>query len=105
MYPIHEVSDAELAFGGRDLDKLMPPESEIPEDYPDRLKWTRFFNRVFMQGAVGTRLLPREGVNPNKALRHLRAVMVSFDPKHEHKEAACAWLFSQWFTGWEDANE
>jgi len=103
MFPIYEVTDPELAFGGRDLNKLMPAMQDIPRDYPDRHKWTRFFSQVFTNGAPkGTKMFPREGVDTGKALRHLRAIMVSYQPKHEHKEAACAYLLSQWFTGWED---
>ena len=33
----------------------------------------------------------------NKAIRHLKAILVSYDPKHEHKEAGVAFLLSEWF--------
>jgi hypothetical protein len=40
---------------------------------------------------------PKEGVDVDKALRHIQAIMRSYQPKHEHKEAAVAYLLSQWF--------
>lgn len=33
----------------------------------------------------------------DKAFRHLAACQGSFEPKHEHKQAAVAWLASLWF--------
>jgi len=42
-------------------------------------------------------LVPKEGVDKDKAMRHIKAIMASWRPKHEDKEAACAFLFSEWF--------
>jgi hypothetical protein len=39
----------------------------------------------------------KEGVDGNLAFRHLSAIQRSFTPKHEHKEAAVAYLASLWF--------
>jgi len=39
----------------------------------------------------------KEGIDVNMALRHLHAIQGSFEPKHEYKEAAVAYLASLWF--------
>jgi hypothetical protein len=79
---------------------LMPPFSEIRE-WDMAAKWSnRLFNDWFFWGIESTDgLVPKEGIEKPKALRHIRTVMSSFDPKHEHKEAACAFLFDKWFDG------
>lgn len=102
MFPIQEVTDLELALGARNVSTMMPPMTEVPKEYPDKRKWVQFVSQVFFEGLRGAQVLPREGVDKEKALRHLRAILVSLDPPHEHKEAACAYLLSQWFTGWEE---
>jgi hypothetical protein len=37
-------------------------------------------------------------VDGELAIRHLQVIQASFEPKHEHKEAAVAYLASLWFT-------
>lgn len=89
---------------------LMPVYAEIREEYDRGNKWSnRLFSDWFYCGIKSTDgLVPREGIDKSKALRHIRAVMGSFEPKHEHKEAACAYLFDKWFDGeqskWERAD-
>jgi hypothetical protein len=39
----------------------------------------------------------REGVDAKAAWRHCAALLRSFEPKHEHKEAGVAYLMSQYF--------
>lgn len=39
----------------------------------------------------------KDGIDPAKAKRHLMAVLGSFEPKHEHKEAGAGWLMSMWY--------
>lgn len=95
-----DVSDVELVFGG-DMKKLMP--SDIPAEFRDgRTPQNDFVSRWFFKGVPG---LPaaKPDVDRQKALRHIKAIMVSFEPKHEDKEAACAYLLSEWFETPEDA--
>lgn len=97
IIPIQEVSDIELAFGGN-VDKLMPAYDSIPQEFKrGSTKWNKVFSQWFFSGLTGARWTPKEGVDKGKALRHVAAIMASFSPKHEHKEAACAFLMSQWF--------
>lgn len=89
-----KVSDLDMAFGG-DVKRLMPPGI----DY----KWNgkgwgaALFNKLFFSGGNVEHLSPRPGIDKATALRHIRAVMGSFEPKHENKEAAVAWMFETWF--------
>lgn len=94
------VTEPQRVFGGDALN-LMPPMADIPTDYPDRREWTAFAHHWFFSGDpfavwdVGV----RDGVDPDVALRHLETIKASWAPKHEHKEAAVAWLASRWYDG------
>lgn len=92
-----DVSDVKIAFSG-DVSGLMPALSSIPDDYPDRLEWQKFQSSWFFDGIPDDMaFVPVEGVDARKAFRHLKTIQGSFQPTHEHKEAAVAWLASRWF--------
>lgn len=94
-----EVSQLDMAFA-TNVSHLMPSYDEIREQYnPNRrLPSLRLFRDIFYRGIKSADgLVPREGIDKNKALRHIRTVMSSWEPKHEHKEAAVAFLFDKWF--------
>lgn len=95
-----EVSDVQLAFPGNVM-HLMPAFDDIPSDYrSNRRCWEqRLWIALFFFGLADLELLPAEGIDPDKAFRHLRCIAGSFEPKHEHKEAALAYLTSRWFVG------
>jgi hypothetical protein len=77
---------------------IMPRYEDIPADFRQfHNKWVRFFSDMFYVGIKIKQLKPKDGIDAAKALRHLRTIAVSFEPKHEHKEAAVAYLASQWF--------
>ena len=59
--------------------------------------WNQLQRDWFYHGLASLDLTPRQGVDAQKALRHLSAIQKSFESKHEHKEAAVAYLLSQWF--------
>jgi hypothetical protein len=98
VFPIKEVSGLDVAFGPSDITDMMPPYADIPNEF------TRFTNPWhglvadwFFQGLDKLELTPREGVDRTLAMKHIRSVMGSFAPKHEHKEAGVAFLLSEWF--------
>ncbi|TXH50897.1 MAG: hypothetical protein E6Q97_19525 [Desulfurellales bacterium] len=62
--------------------------------------WVNLANHVFFRGGDGIELIPREGVDPQKAWDHLMALLRSWEPKHEHKTAWFAKLASEWFSEW-----
>ena len=85
---------------GRDFDKLLPPMADIPQEFQrwnPNGKWQKFASDWFFSGLADLKLIPKEGVDQKIALNHLRAIIGSFEPQHEHKEAAVAWLASLWF--------
>lgn len=93
-----EISAVELAFPA-DVRRLMPPREEIPEEFKfgRANPWTDLMGVMFFEGANLGFLVPRAGFDKIKALRHIRAVLGSFQPKHEHKSETVAYLMSLWF--------
>jgi hypothetical protein len=98
MFAVQPVTDVEMAFGGA-IERLIP--EEVPQHYPDRSKWSAFVSQTFSKGLEGVTLLPKAGVDASLAVRHLRTVMGSFHLRHFRKMRICAYLCSEWFTGWE----
>lgn len=96
MLQPQEVTDLDIAFGAN-IEKLMP--KGIPKDfYRGRTEQNDIVSKWFYNGLPkGTEFIPKEGIDKNKALRHIKAILVSFEPSHEDKEASCAYLLSQWF--------
>jgi hypothetical protein len=93
-----EVTDADMAFPADAL-KIMPSMSEIPEMYKrGRTAWNRLANDWFFTGLDEPSFHMVPGVDGNQAHRHLSVIMRSYASKHEHKEAAFAYLCSLWFT-------
>lgn len=106
--PVPDLDDPTVVFGGIDH---MPAYDTLPEEF--QRDWHRRSNEFchavsmwFYQGAKrdGDRMLidgvtfrPRAGIDGDKALRAIRAVLGSWAPKHEHKIAACGYMLSQWF--------
>lgn len=91
-----QISDVMLAFPASVIGTLLPPMSEIPQEFHDsRNPWCKIASDLFFNG--GHLPKSRHGVDRNNAARHLRAVLGSFEPKHEHKEAGAAYLMSLWY--------
>jgi hypothetical protein len=96
-----EIDAATAAFPAS-VRNLMPDYKTLCDEW-DKCggdhQWSyRLFADWFYWGINSTDgLIPREGIDKAKALRHIRAVMGSFEPKHEHKEMGVSWLFNKWF--------
>lgn len=96
-----EVTDVELVFGGRNIKELLPDWKDIPKEFKEGdTKWNKLFTKIFYFGEAPGTIETVEGIDPQRAGRHILAIMKSFEPKHEHKEAACAYLMSLWFGNW-----
>ena len=52
----------------------------------------------FFVGLKSLKTEPKDGVDTAKAMRHISIIMGSYALAHEHKTAAVAFLFSEWFT-------
>ena len=91
-----EISQLEYACPAS-VSHLMPAQGEIPEEFKWRNKWTDFCDEWFFKGADPKRLTAKDGIDRVKALRHVATIMGSFEPKHEDRIAASAYLLSLWF--------
>jgi len=96
-----------LMFPG-DVGLLMPAYDDISPDFRNmnsHNKWQRFQEDWFFKGLDIKRIVPKKGVDAHLAVRHLAAIQGSFQPKHEHKRAAVAYLASRWFMDYKPAKD
>ena len=93
-----EVSDVEIAFSSN-IDKLLPAHNEIPEEFNDwDNKWSKIASGWFYNGLDGdTEFIAKKGIDAKTAFRHVKVILGSYEPKHEHKMAGAAYLLSLWF--------
>lgn len=81
-----------------DVVPLMPPMAQIPREFHNgQMKWNQLACDWFFYGIRLESATPKAGIDVVLAWRHLGAIQRSFTPKHEHKEAAVAYLLSEWF--------
>lgn len=97
MLAIPDVTTVDQVFAGDKALEIMPKWEDIPDDFPNRRKWEKVMNDWFFLGLKNARWMPKEGVETKKALAAIVTVMRSFAPKHEHKQAAVAFMLSEWF--------
>lgn len=88
-------------MGAVDTDRLMPKYKDIPDEFrrggAGANRWLNFQRDWFYGGVENLEATPKDGVDPTLAMRHLSAIQRSWQPKHQHKEAAVAYLASLWF--------
>lgn len=93
--PRDVVSDLELAFGGEE--GLWPAWVDIPDEFKSmNHPWAQWQSEWFYRG-LKTTPTAKDGIDADLAIRHLAAIQRSWAPKHEHKQAAVAYLASLWF--------
>lgn len=99
---MQQTTHLEFVFGSV---KNLPAWNDIPEDFRRERgaarPWVALFNRIFFQGGEGITFTPKPDVDVDATLRSIMAIARSFEPKHEHKQAGCALLFSQHFDDWQ----
>ncbi|MCR4341617.1 MAG: hypothetical protein NUW01_17215 [Gemmatimonadaceae bacterium] len=107
VLPVPEISGLDAAFPADAL-SWMPPWDEIPPEFRDMnrgTEWNRIVRQWFFSGLPATtKFKAKKGIDERAALRAISATMGSWAPKHEHKEAATAYMLSCWFEsvkGWE----
>ena len=77
---------------------VMPGWDEIPDEFKHgQGKWNKVQSTWFFKGLKGAEFKPKAGIHLDQALNHLGSIQGSWNPAHEHKEAAVAWLMSLWF--------
>lgn len=98
MIEIPKVTDVEIAFGSTEhLPKWENIPDEFKVNYPEHPGVT-MAAQWFYGTLAGAKLPPvREGVNEIEAMRVIRAILVSFEPKHEHKMAGVGYLINEWW--------
>jgi hypothetical protein len=105
MLAIPELDRASVAFGDT---KHMPKYDTLPADFKrhNGNDYCRAISGWFFSGArriedgieiEKMKFVAKPGVDADKALTAIRACMASWEPKHEHKEAGCAFMLSEWF--------
>lgn len=95
------VTDLEMSFAGaKEMERILPPYDALPEEFRrERHRYSPLVDEWFFSGLPkGTKFVPVDGIDGNQALRHVRAILGSFSPKHEHKSAGVAFLLSIWFS-------
>lgn len=97
MMPAENITDVELAFPANGVSRL-PAWDRIPKEYQDQNHPRCNTVEVwFGMGLKMNKIVPKKGIDQIKAFRHLKAIMGSYEPKHEHKIAGVAYLIDQWF--------
>lgn len=94
-----KVDGPAKAFGG-DMQKLLPKYAELPDEFKrhDGTRWNKIVSTWIFNGLPkGTRFITHEGIDAQEAINHIRAILASWEPKHEHKESGAAYLMSRWF--------
>ena len=77
---------------------MVPKYSDIPDEFKKgKHKWQKLIITWFFRGIKIIEKTPKSGVDANQALRHVGFILRGFALAHEHKEAACAFLLSEWF--------
>lgn len=99
MIPVPQVKDLDMAFGNI---SHLPKMKDIPDQFKMSFntKHNKFISSWFFFGLTDEqvkKLKPKEGVDSTVALKAIASIMRSFEPQHEHKEAGCAYLLSEWF--------
>ncbi len=91
-----DVDDVTMAFPAMVIGTLMPEYDSIPEEFKKQYgPWQEVIAAMFYEGGRWPEV--KEGLDAVKVQRHLGCCLGSYQPKHEHKLAACSWLASLWF--------
>jgi len=85
--------------GSTNVRTLLPKMNELPDEFDNHYnKWNKAVSTWFFEGIRKDAFTVKEGIDKDKAFKHLAAVISSWDLKHEHKTAGAAYLMSLWFS-------
>lgn len=92
-----KLEDVDVAFPTT-VSHLMPKYDDIPKEFKDHNNpFAALQAEWFFKGMKASKLIAKEYIDRNMAMRHLQSIQGSFEPKHEHKSAGVAYLMSLWF--------
>lgn len=101
QFPFIEVKGLDIAFGFSNRSNYARALKECPEQFKvhDNTPYHKLFSKMFYSGLTKNEIAAlhfRSGdqLIKNKQLAYLQSIMASFEPKHEDKEAVCAWILS-----------
>jgi len=97
-YPVVGVDDLTLAFPAMIMHLL--PSWAVLTDEQRAMKgdWADFVEHWMFRGLPGDILFAlKPGIDGEKMLRHMQAVLSSYQPKQEHKIGGLAFLCERWF--------
>jgi len=79
------------------MDALMPAYEDIPDEFKRQDNpWVKLQQKWFFHGLAEIPTA-KPGIDLSVAMEHLSTIQRSWEPKHQHKEAAVAYLASLWF--------
>lgn len=93
-YNFPKVSKVDLAFSTFDTIPELLAEAE-KRGFDHNNKYCRYFGKLFFGGGSVVFKTGLDENFKNNAFLYMRALMGSFAPKHEHKEAVCGMLLSE----------
>lgn len=97
LMPHENITQVDVAFGPSKLSEFLPPMDSIPKEFFNEVNpWNRWISQWFFNG-LKEYAIAVDGINFKQAHAHLKVILGSFEPKHEHKIAGCAYLASLWF--------
>lgn len=101
-------SNLDMAFGAASNFRTYAPmyvrdhECEVGEGDCDP-RWMDVVAKWFFKGLPkGSEFVPREGIDPKAALRHIQTILGSFEPDHGSKEVIAAFLCGLWFSDFKE---
>jgi len=99
IFPIKDVTGLDLIAGPKNIREHVPNYDVIPYRFKGHRGnlWVELIQEWFHRGLTDFPYIEKPGINRTKALAHIGTILASFDLKHEHKIAGCAYLLSQWF--------
>ena len=104
-----KLSNMDVGFGpdrnAGGIDSVLPKWSEIPEEFKalggsgsgGARKYVKMCDDMFFKSLEVTKCVMKDGIERKDAQRHVRCILHSFEPQHEHKIAGAAYLMSKWF--------
>jgi hypothetical protein len=93
FFPVPDFSDLELAFGPKNGERAYLPRRQLP-DVPKEIEDA--VQSLFFKGGTIPELSPQ--VDRSKAMRAIKAWLVSFSPAHESKITTVAYALWVWTT-------
>lgn len=96
MIKIPTITELDVAFGNINH---LPKWEDIPEEFKNFSGVANDIAEDWFFGKLTEETMPqiKEGLDKNMAMAAIRAILVSFQPKHEHKIAGVAYLINEWF--------